>query len=86
MIVSKSYQTYVEGYEDFLSLNTSLAWSFSFRIALFSGGHLSLNFLHWGGKEPNLSEFTNYFIVFLPSWATNIREKSLALIETIAYA
>lgn len=42
----QSYQTYVEGYEDFLSLNTSLAWSFSFRIALFSGGHLSLNFLH----------------------------------------
>lgn len=39
--------THVRGYEDFLSLNTSLAWSFSLKIFRLSGVTLSLNFLHW---------------------------------------
>ena len=38
--------THVRGYEDFLSLNTSLAWSFSLKIFRLSGVNLSLNFLH----------------------------------------
>ena len=38
--------THVRGYDDFLSLNTSLAWSFSLKIFRLSGVNLSLNFLH----------------------------------------
>ena len=45
--------THVRGYEDFLSLNTSLAWSFSLKIFRLSGVNLSLNFLHWREEKQN---------------------------------